>query len=81
MSRDAARRTAGATSISRGGIYRVLLVTIAAGWLCSQPAPREQVGKLADGSFLLPTGWRIKPLGKQIPVDTLPMSSAMSILS
>ena len=57
---------------------KILLVTLAAGWLCSQPSPPERVGKLADGSFLLPTGWRIKPLGKQVPLDTLPMSSVVS---
>src|SRR5277367_6522763 len=43
-----------------------------------QEAAREQVGKLADGSFLLPTGWRIQPVGTQVPVDTFPMSSALS---
>ncbi len=54
------------------------LISVAAGILCSQPAPREQVGKQPDGSFLLPTGWRLRPAGEQIPLDTLPMSSALS---
>ena len=31
--------------------------------LVSQPSPREQVGPLADGGFLLNSGWRIKPAG------------------
>src|SRR5579863_1469719 len=44
----------------------------------SQPAPREQVGPLADGGFLLNSGWRVKPAGTQIPLDTLPMSSTLS---
>lgn len=44
----------------------------------SQPPPREQVGPLADGGFLLNSGWRIKPAGTQIPLDTLPMSSVLS---
>lgn len=44
----------------------------------SQPAPREQVGVLPDGAFLLNSGWRIKPAGTQVPLDTLPMSSAVS---
>jgi DNA-binding beta-propeller fold protein YncE len=43
-----------------------------------QEATREQVGKLPDGSFLLSTGWRIQPVGTQVPVDTFPMSSALS---
>src|SRR5262249_54613431 len=31
-----------------------------------------------DGSFLLSNGWRIKPAGKQVQLDTLPMSTALS---
>jgi DNA-binding beta-propeller fold protein YncE len=44
----------------------------------SQPPPREQVGPLADGGFLLNSGWRVKPAGVQIPLDTLPMASLLS---
>jgi DNA-binding beta-propeller fold protein YncE len=44
----------------------------------SQPPPREQVGPLAGGGFLLNSGWRVKPAGVQIPLDTLPMSSVLS---
>jgi len=59
-------------------------------WLClsvflamaillgSQPEPREQVGPLPGGGFLLNSGWRLQPVGKQIPVDTFPMASALS---
>jgi YVTN family beta-propeller protein len=46
--------------------------------LSSQPAPRERVGPLADGSFLLNSGWRLAPVGQQVPLDTLPMSTALS---
>ena len=46
--------------------------------LASQPEPREQVGPLPDGGFLLNSGWRLEPAGKQIPLDTLPMASAVS---
>jgi YVTN family beta-propeller protein len=46
--------------------------------VCSQPAPRERVGPLADGSFLLNSGWRLAPVGKQVPLDTLPMATALS---
>jgi YVTN family beta-propeller protein len=47
-------------------------------FLSSAPAPREQVGPLPGGGFLLNSGWKLDPVGKQIPVDTLPMSSALS---
>jgi YVTN family beta-propeller protein len=47
--------------------------------LCSQPAPRERVGPLADGSFLLNSGWRLAPVGKQVPLDTFPMATALSL--
>lgn len=57
---------------------RLVLIAVCAGILASQPAGREQVGKLPDGSFLLSTGWRIKPVGAQVPLDTFPMSSALS---
>ncbi len=47
-------------------------ILIAAALLSSsQPPPREQVGPLADGGFLLNSGWRVKPAGTQIPLDTL----------
>ena len=46
--------------------------------LSSQTAPREQVGPLPDGSFLLNSGWRLSPAGKQVPLDTFPMSCALS---
>src|ERR1700691_1312767 len=46
--------------------------------LGSQPTPREQVGPLPGGAFLLNSGWVLDPVGKQVPLDTLPMSSALS---
>jgi DNA-binding beta-propeller fold protein YncE len=51
---------------------------VAAVLVSSAPAPREQVGPLADGGFLLNSGWRVQPVGKQVPVDTLPMATALS---
>ncbi len=54
-------------------------ILIAAALLSSsQPPPREQVGPLANGGFLLNSGWRVKPAGTQIPLGTLPMSSVLS---
>src|SRR5947209_5105013 len=41
-------------------------------------APREQVGPLPGGGFLLNSGWTIRPVGDQVALDTLPMSSAVS---
>ncbi len=43
-----------------------------------QSAPTEKVGPLPDGGFLLNSGWTIRPAGEQVPVDTFPMSSALS---
>jgi DNA-binding beta-propeller fold protein YncE len=60
------------------GIGLVVLLLALAGLVVSQPAPREQVGPLPRGGFLLNSGWRVEPAGKQIPLDTLPMSTAIS---
>jgi YVTN family beta-propeller protein len=51
-------------------------VLVAATVLISQTAIRERVGFLPDGGFLLSSGWKIKPVGTQIPVDTFPMATA-----
>jgi DNA-binding beta-propeller fold protein YncE len=55
-----------------------VVIILAAVLSSSQPAPREQVGILPDGGFLLNSGWRVKPAGTQIPLDTLPMSAILS---
>jgi len=44
----------------------------------SQNPPREQVGPLKGGGFLLNSGWTIRPAGVQVPVDTLPIATAIS---
>src|SRR5262245_10204493 len=62
----------------RGRFALAAAVVILAAVLGSQPAPREQVGPLPGGGFLLNSGWKIDPVGKQIPLDTLPMSTALS---
>src|ERR1043166_4359239 len=46
--------------------------------LSSQPSPREQVGPLPGGGFLLNSGWKLDPVGRQIPLSTLPMSTVLS---
>ena len=65
----------------RPSLLRILLVAgcIALGaLLSSQPAPRERVGPLPDGGFLLNSFWKLDPVGQQIPLDTFPMASALS---
>src|SRR6266851_5083842 len=37
-------------------------------------ATRLVPGVLRDGSTLLPTGWRIRPAGRVVPVGTLPLN-------
>jgi DNA-binding beta-propeller fold protein YncE len=59
-------------------IFAALILIAIALISTSQPPPREQVGPLAGGGFLLNSGWRVKPAGVQIPLDTLPMSSLLS---
>jgi DNA-binding beta-propeller fold protein YncE len=39
---------------------------------------RAKVGPLPQGGYLLSSGWRITPPGKNIPLGTLPMSHALS---
>ena len=56
----------------------LLVVVGGAALVCSQPAPPERVGPLAVGGFLLNSGWRLTPAGKQTPLDTFPMSAALS---
>jgi DNA-binding beta-propeller fold protein YncE len=57
----------------------VCLLAVVAAFLASQSSTvREQVGPLTDGGFLLNSGWKLKPAGRQIPLDTFPMSSVLS---
>jgi YVTN family beta-propeller protein len=58
-------------------LYFFGLILLAA-VVVSQPEPREQVGPLSGGGYLLNSGWRLEPAGRQIPLDTLPMASALS---
>jgi YVTN family beta-propeller protein len=55
-----------------------IVLMLAGALLLSQPAPREQVGPLPDGGFLLSSGWKIKAAGTQIPVDTFPMAQVVT---
>src|ERR1700730_13967574 len=53
-----------------------LLVALTA-LLISQPESRTIPGP-QSGSTLLVSGWKISPAGKQVPLDTLPMRTALS---
>lgn len=62
-------------------VSRVVLSAVPAAFaalLISQPAPAERVGPMTNGGFLLNSGWTLRPAGHQIPLDTLPMSQALS---
>ncbi|MBN8730755.1 MAG: beta-propeller fold lactonase family protein [Acidobacteria bacterium] len=57
----------------------VLPLLGAAAVLLSQPEPVIRVGPLAGGrGFLLPSGWLLRPAGRQAPLDTYPMSSLLT---
>ena len=57
---------------------RIGLAAAVCALLSSQPGAREKVGLLPDGGFLLNSGWRLQPAGRQIALDTLPMATALS---
>jgi DNA-binding beta-propeller fold protein YncE len=56
----------------------VLIGGFAMRQLISQGSTPQRVGPLPDGGFLLNSGWTIRPAGTQVPVDTFPMSTAIS---
>ncbi len=60
----------------------LFVAAAAAGALFVQDAGQKpaqmRVGPLPDGGFLLNSGWTIRPAGQQVPVDTFPMSTALS---
>jgi DNA-binding beta-propeller fold protein YncE len=55
----------------------VALWAIAAAVLSQRPRT-QTVGPTGDGGFVLNTGWRIRPAGRNIPLSTLPMSQVLS---
>jgi DNA-binding beta-propeller fold protein YncE len=57
----------------------VVCLFVGAIFVVSQSAPpREHVGPLEGGGYLLNSGWRLQPAGRQVPLDTFPMSSTLS---
>jgi len=55
-----------------------LAVLVIGGVVFSQRGRIHTVGPTEGGGFLLNTGWRIRPAGKNIPLSTLPMSYALA---
>lgn len=55
-----------------------MLLAAGAALLMSQPDAPMKIGPQPDGSTLLVTGARLTPAGRQIPLDTLPMTSVLS---
>src|SRR5262249_3691971 len=60
----------------------LLLVGVASGVFIRAQAPAPALtavpGTLADGTTLLPNGWRIAPAGRQLPIGTLPPNIPLS---
>ena len=59
-------------------LVALLLMAPAAFLLTSQNAPPERVGPISGGRFLLNSGWVLEPAGRQIPLSTFPMATALS---
>jgi DNA-binding beta-propeller fold protein YncE len=57
-------------------LFAVTLLAAAAAF--AQPVLPESVGPTADGGFALNSLWTIKPAGRQVPLDTLPINSQLS---
>jgi DNA-binding beta-propeller fold protein YncE len=64
--------------MSRKILVSAVAIPAIASFLYSQNARVESVGRAEDGSFLLSSGWRIRPAGINIPLSTLPMSHALA---
>ena len=57
----------------------IFCFAVSATFLVSQSTRSAGAGRPAvAGGFLLNSGWRIQPAGRQIPLDTFPMSTALS---
>ncbi len=59
-------------------LFAFALLLGGAAYLVSQDAPPTTTGPQTDGSVMLNSGWRLRPAGQQIPLDTFPMSTAMT---
>src|SRR5512133_2693216 len=41
------------------------------------PPPDAKPGPVDGGGFLLPSGWTVRPAGRQAPLDTLPLAARL----
>lgn len=57
------------------GLVGLMLLSIT---LLSQAPPRLTPGEIASGLYQLPNGWRVRPAGRQIQLDTMPMASVVT---
>src|SRR2546428_4774602 len=76
-----APKAKGMPAVPRASIFRLmrkrsLLAPVALPAIAGAAllATRFVPGSLADGSTLLPSGWRIRPAGRAVPVGTLPLN-------
>lgn len=44
----------------------------------AQAPETRRPGPLAGGGYLLPNGWTVRPAGRQIPLETLPLAAALA---
>ena len=56
----------------------VVAVLFAVGALFSQTPRAGRVPVVPGGGHLLPTGWTCRPMGKQVPLGSFPISSLLS---
>src|SRR5262245_15419957 len=60
-----------------------ILLALGATWVAplaqsGTPQPTAQPGGQADGTMLLPNGWRIAPAGRSLALSTLPLNLTLS---
>ncbi|MEX2264840.1 MAG: alkaline phosphatase family protein [Bryobacteraceae bacterium] len=60
-----------------------VLLLLAVGLLYPQlerfwPGPKTAAGESRDGGFLLTTGWKVRPAGKQVVLNTLPLAARLT---
>ncbi len=56
----------------------LLSILALAALLSSETSPKEQIGPQPNGGFLLNSGWRVQPAGRQVALGVFPMASALS---
>jgi DNA-binding beta-propeller fold protein YncE len=75
---DNSRASRSQWSSRRWQVLGVLCLLGLATALLSQQPRRLTPGELTEGLFQLPNGWRVRPAGRQVRLDTMPMASVTS---